>query len=95
MSDLISRKDAINEIKSVFDDILCCKVSVRKGLPEAVKRIEIMPSADRPQGKWKEITVRVDGHRTIYYQHDRCYEIYKSQYNFCPHCGTKMEVNRE
>lgn len=50
MSDLISRKDAINEIKSVFDDVLCCNISVRKGLPEAVKRIEIMPSADRPKG---------------------------------------------
>lgn len=53
--DCISRQDAINEIKNVFDDVLCCNVSVRKGLPEAVRRIEMMPSTDRPTGKWTEI----------------------------------------
>ena len=46
MDDVISRQDTINEIKNVFDDILCCNVSVRKGLPEAVRRIEMMPSAE-------------------------------------------------
>lgn len=45
-SDLISRQDAINEMKNVFDDVLCCNVSVRKGLPEAVRRLEMMPSAE-------------------------------------------------
>lgn len=53
--DCISRQGAINEIKNVFDDVLCCKISVRRSLPEAVKRIEMMPSADRPTGKWTEI----------------------------------------
>ena len=58
--DLISRQDAINEIKNVFDDVLCCNVSVRKGLPEAVRRIEMMPSAEPKTEwipiKWHEIT---------------------------------------
>lgn len=49
-SDHISRQDAINEIKNVFDDVLCCKVSVRKGLPEAVRRIEMMPSVGSKTG---------------------------------------------
>lgn len=51
MSDLISRRDAINEIKNVFDDVLCCNVSVRKGLPEAIRRIEMLPSAEPKTGK--------------------------------------------
>ena len=52
--DCISRQGAINEIKNVFDDVLCCKVSVRKGLPEAVRRIEMMPSTEPKRKECKE-----------------------------------------
>lgn len=54
MDDLISRQDAINEIKNVFDDVLCCNVSVRKCLSEAVRRIEMMPSAEPKRKECKE-----------------------------------------
>lgn len=52
--DCISRKDATNEIKNVFDDILCCNVSVRKGLPEAVRRVEMMPSTEPKRKECEE-----------------------------------------
>jgi len=64
MSDLISRQDAINEIKNVFDDVLCCNVSVQKGLPEAVRRIEMMPSAE-PKRKWIPCSNPPKHHRDV------------------------------
>lgn len=92
MGDVISRQDTINEIKNVFDDILCCNVSVRKGLPEAVRRIEMMPSAEPKTGKWilpnEDLTDRpmAECDQCGWYVNPN----HISEYNFCPNCGADM-----
>ena len=99
MGDVISRQDTINELKNVFDDILCCNVSVRKGLPEAVRRIEMMPSAEPKTGHWY---IR----EYEYFTCSECGEDYWNSCdstaeaeelletgdypNYCPNCGADM-----
>lgn len=88
LSDLISRKDTINEIKNVFDDVLRGNISVRKGLPEAARRIEMMPSAEPKIGEW----VHHDGGYSDHYECTACGTpiVLTERWKFCPNCGAKM-----
>ena len=89
-SDLISRQAAIEEIeKGVWN------------VNELIERIELLPSADRPTGKW--ISERSKDWRGggaeicsecgygyswgAYHEPD--------EFEFCPNCGAKMEANDE
>lgn len=76
-----------NYFKSECNVNTSIRQAFEKGFRIGVKKGQ---SAGRPTGKWKEIAVRVNGYGAIYYQHDCCCEIYKSQYNYCPNCGADM-----
>lgn len=45
-------------------------------------------------GEWTKVEVTGNGYGQIYYQHKNCTvnstELYKSAYEYCPHCGAKM-----
>lgn len=92
--DLIKREDAIKAIKqwrdndgSLFD----------VGLNQAIREIKRLPSADRPQGSWKEdyngggfkewldITCSLCG--------ETLHDIQKlpEDYKYCPFCGARMK----
>ena len=103
MSDLIKRSDAIKDL---------CDISNNSDMPEdwhrgmsvAISALYRVPSADRPQGKWKEKTTfhNADDNPIIEeWQSAKCsvcgkyhttpYMYYFNDYNFCPHCGARMK----
>lgn len=87
MDDLISRQAAIETIQRAFDRETLLYSFVRK---VAVDALKTMPSAQPEQKKGKWIDAR-----------DHCGEFLCSNchetninnfYNYCPHCGAKMEA---
>lgn len=62
----------------------------------AFKAVKEVPPADVVEvrhGKWRTVDIFSEkGYGERYYQHKECStELYKSPYNFCPHCGAKMD----
>ena len=89
MADYISR-DSVLELTMVFDTYLGNAVHA---VP--VTAIRNIPSADVAEarhGKWRTVDIFSEkGYGERYYQHKECStELYKSPYNFCPHCGADM-----
>ena len=92
MSDLISRKQAIEEIKSVFEwhDVVT--------VDRIVEHIKALPSAQKT-GKWIE---HEDWYDT-YYECSACGEAFSliegtpkdNGYNYCPNCGSEMVGEEE
>ena len=97
--DIISRQGAINEIKNVFDDVLCCNVSVRKGLPEAARRIEMMPSAEPKHGEWIIHDEVKNIYGGVYIECSECDTTFVTQTledeRFCRNCGARMNGGEE
>ena len=92
MSDLIKRKDAIDEIrKSIIPhDIACTYYS-----DLCINAVRRAPSADRPQGEWIKFGLG-RGTRILFCTNcERRIEVPLSQgdsnYDFCPNCGAKMK----
>lgn len=100
MSDLISRQDAVNAVLGIT------MYQGRVPVDTVMYRISKIPSAEPKTGRWvrkeKEIN-DCDGHRAYYwYECDNCgARPPKDQWgnewhsDFCPKCGSKMEVNDE
>ena len=100
MSDTIDRQAAIDALTE-YGNGRAVFISVG----EAVIRIEQLPPIQPKRGKWiycEDSTADcVDGYRCDQcgffvpwdYQHKGIDFI--QDYNFCPHCGAKMEVNNE
>ena len=93
--DLIKRSDAIDAMRDTL---------VAAEIPYAVNALFKVPSADRPQGEWKEKTKfhNADDNPIIEeWQSARCsvcgkyhttpYLYYFDDYNYCPNCGAKMK----
>lgn len=86
MSDLISRRDAIDAL-SMMQGIVA-ENGVRKGISMAWQQIEGLPSAER-RGRW----IGSDDFDEYY----RCSECGKGEtqfdglYRYCPNCGARMK----
>lgn len=105
MSDrILKESDVIREVESllVSDEMRHLndlEYGNNQALYHVIDRIEDLPSADRPQGKW----VKHDDERDYC---SRCKHIFKTRtitqqdkwtlyiddlgYNYCPNCGAKM-----
>ena len=99
MSDLISRKDAINKFvglnMQVYEGDTCVGTRSCLTKEEIIYAIDDIPSAEpeRKNGKWIYDTERVWHDGGIYVQHhcSECrFQIIGSLYNYCPHCGADM-----
>lgn len=83
--DLIKRSDAIKVVRHIS-----------MGLVDADTRqklIEALPSADRPQGEWKDVPPNAWECNGIVQWREcsvcKCRSMFIS--NYCPHCGAKMK----
>ena len=76
--DLIRRSDVINLLWYFQDE--CCSAIVGD--------VERLPSADRPQGKWKQNVFRSDTYR---YECSNCKAHHRARYDYCPSCGCRMK----
>ena len=92
MSDLISRQAAIDA--TWFEPSYTDPLNV---LTEVRDRLKVLPSADRPQGKWIE-TDRTYFGATVFKCSVCCDEIDEMptvmgvpKYRYCPYCGIKMK----
>ena len=102
MSDLISRQDAIAEMKALYE----WHDTVTED--RAVYHLKRLPSAEPKTGKWVMLE-RVENVHDIYgvptwgvnYMCDKCGFIttaiqdHFSQYKFCPSCGARMNWGEE
>lgn len=92
MDELISRQDAIDVIDKEQKEIDVSDVSAMYAYSKCKTIIKQLPSAPPKTGRWKNI---VDGFEYTWGTCDWCRAripmAYK-YYEYCPHCGTKMEV---
>lgn len=83
MSDLIERAEAI---KALYKYSFVSKDVIER-------EIKAIPSADRPQGKWKD---RTYGGRILHpwwesCECSQCEEWGSGAWNYCPNCGARMK----
>ena len=89
--DLIKRADAIKAVSKVDDYGDGIGFEVRS---HCLVELELVPSADRPQGEWLIEKTLYDNYN---YRCSYCdwYETHAypdvEPYNFCPHCGAQMK----
>lgn len=90
MSDLISRQDAIEEIKTLTKKYFDHPVIMRN----VRSAIEKLPSAQPKTGKWIDFSMSIKGVPT-----EACGECggwsYGMGKNFCPNCGADMRGEQE
>ena len=119
MDDSISRQAAIDALKDMYktaekwgeeasDDVIKARAeSCMASLIEMKMRIEKLPSADRPIGKWeeKEVIDKEEASKVIdEWQSASCsccgkynttpYSYYFTHYNYCPNCGAEMREEK-
>ena len=91
MSDLIRRKDALYQI---WDWVTKREYEHTNATYWLQKRIEAIPSADRPQGEWED-TGKDPSHShpltAIWYRCSECGYGTNAKTNFCPDCGAEMK----
>ena len=101
MSDLIRREDAIKAVSKVDDYGDGIGFEVRS---HCLVELELVPSADRPQGEWIEKNNGYDTTCECSVCHYRnfipnyqvgskyvCMDRYWFKRNFCPSCGARMK----
>ena len=90
--DLIKRSDAIKAVSKVDDYGDGIGFEVRS---HCLVELELVPSADRPQGEWIGYEVpsecSVCGHHWDEYVFGQDIWHDGSVPNYCPHCGAKMK----
>ena len=90
MSDLISRKAAIDAIRASTSKYTGFMEMEMYTDDDAVEAIEALPSAqpERKKGRWKVTPV--------YIKCSECGESFMLiPQNYCPHCGAKMEGEQD
>ena len=98
--DLIRRSDAIKAVSKVNDYGDGIGFEVRS---HCLVELQLVPSADRPQGEWIDEADKYDASFGIHdYRCSNC-NSYADEYigghewytagkpNFCPHCGARMK----
>ena len=89
MSDLIKRSDAIKAVSKVDDYGDGIGFEVRS---HCLVELELVPSADRPQGEWIFRREFVEDTPFTGYRCSNCnYWQGMGAWNFCPNCGAKMK----
>ena len=92
MSDLIDRQAAIDEVHKNYDTILDFKSDGRTVADSFEDIINALPSAqpERKPGKWEIYNISpFDGQGC---ECSECGFEGVPYWNFCPHCGIKMEI---
>ena len=89
--DLISRQAAIDALWKVKDER--DSVYYTSAIHTAVETLEQLPSAqpEPKTGRWIKMSDSVG----TYHCCSRCGREGTRMWKYCPHCGTKMEVNTE
>ena len=62
---------------------------------ECIMRIDTIPTIEpgRKTGKWIYVEcIDGEGLGAVAWKCSECGEIYKNDYNYCPHCGSRNEV---
>lgn len=92
MSDLISRKAAIDAVAKWLYDVL--GINESDGTATIFKRLRELPPAEPQERKGKWIIVRNGSNQGIC---DKCGYLGYAWMNFCPICGqdNRMEVDNE
>ena len=92
MSDLIKRSDAIKAVSKVDDYGDGIGFEVRS---HCLVELELVPSADRPQGEWIFRREFVEDTPFTGYRCSNCnYWQGMGAWNFCPNCGARMSGAR-
>ena len=89
MSDTVKREKVIATINTMYD---CCDTGditdYRDLMLEAVK---VLPSADRPQGKWRKRFGSINCSVCEHSHWSACFEDLVKSFNYCPNCGARMK----
>ena len=96
MNDLISRRAAIDKLehKALEPDYYHKGEDWYDGMNSAVFELYDVPSADRPTGKWIDMS-NGGAIRTPWWESGKCDQCGKygsKAWDYCPHCGSR---NRE
>lgn len=91
MSDLISRADAIEAVKSAYKEPM--PISLAYPLADIINILNALPSAEAVQGEW----VYIDNYFRVA-TCSRCHKVtmfekwgaHTKPFNYCPKCGAKM-----
>lgn len=93
MSDLISRQDAIDTVEELNRKVNDGRENDTICTSDVLRRINALPSADRPTGEWIRSLLLPNGwhcsHCDAPVMTDDIDEML-----FCPNCGAKMGVNK-
>ena len=81
MSDLISRADAIDTVEELNRKVNDGRENDTICTSDVLRRINALPSADRPTGEWVGDKCSICGTERAWYG---------EQPNYCPDCGAKM-----
>ena len=102
MTDLISRQAAIDalvtpRVHDVYDSYWDGRNTQYQ---EDIDAINALPSVqpEQKKGKWIDEGQYAEGHSEHAYYCSQCEEHYIGwigEFNFCPNCGAKMEVEQE
>ena len=105
--DLIRRSDAIDAVMNTEPVFAVDSLEPYQKTKDVVEALEVIPSADRPQGEWivhKERTGVNDGFIDFFpteYECSNCglkqsmYFINSKPSNFCPNCGADMRERED
>lgn len=90
MSDLIDRQAAIEALKRAE------AITRAFGYHNVIDTIRDLPTVTERKGKWEHAVMDCSrwSKPTITYC-SVCEHVSVAKYNYCPNCGTKMEVNTE
>ena len=90
--DIIYREDAIKALDNAW-----INGTSLLDANEAVKQLNDLPSADRPQGNWVNVKISISGDSSA--ECSLCGAVVHNNFsnaiNFCPNCGADMREVRD